>query len=232
MNSVFNTIIFNRHLLINDERGMILIDTGSPISFHQEQLICIYNDDYAVPASYMGITAAYLSEKVGCEIVGLLGMDIISQYTMWINTPDFGSFILFEKTEGNPSFSEVEHFEVMGIPGICMDVNGKNVKLLFDTGAQISYISESCYQNQPVVRTTTDFAPLLNTEYQVDMYNLPATFCQKTFDVEFGAMPKALAQLLETIAVDGIIGYDLIHAFRIVVEKGVVKIPSQQLTQI
>ena len=79
MNNKFDAIIVNNHLLINDVRGNMIIDTGSPASFHNENHIFIDCDDHEVPASFMGTTTQYLSDKVGCDIVGLIGMDIISK---------------------------------------------------------------------------------------------------------------------------------------------------------
>ena len=103
MNNTFETIIVNRHLLINDGRGNMLIDTGSPASFHVEREIHVGEDTHNVPTSYMGTTTQYLSQKVGCEIVGLIGMDILSQYTVWINTPQLGNFISFSKGDTRQS---------------------------------------------------------------------------------------------------------------------------------
>lgn len=227
MNNSFDAIIVNRHLLINDGRGNMLIDTGSPASFHYENHIFIDSDDHEVPTSYMGTTTQYLSEKVGCEVVGLIGMDIISQYTMWIDLPMTKPFVAFYKDDNIGSRYRVENFSVMGIPGICMEINGRTARVLFDTGAHISYIHSRFYANEPIVRTCTDFSPLLNAEYEVDMYELSTNFCEKTLNIEFGSMPQELAMLINHINVDGIIGYDLIENYRIVLEKGMLKIPPQ-----
>lgn len=227
MNNTFETIIVNRHLLINDGRGNMLIDTGSPASFHVESQIHIGDDTHIVPTSYIGTSTQYLSQKEGCEIVGLIGMDILSQYTVWINTPQFGNFILFSKGDTIPSTYPVESFTIMSIPGIYMEVNGQRAKLLFDTGAHISYISDSYFHNLPIARQSEDFSPLLNAEFNVDLYNLPTHFCDKMVNVEFGSMPLELTAMILQLHVDGIVGYDLIQHFRIVLDKGIVKIPPQ-----
>ena len=227
MNNTFETIIVNRHLLINDGRGNMLIDTGSPASFHVESQIHIGEDSHMVPTTYMGTTIQYLSQKVGCEIVGLIGMDILCQYTVWINTPQCGNFISFSKGDTIPSTYPVESFTIMSIPGICMKVNGQRAKLLFDTGAHISYISDSYYQNIPIARQSADFSPLLNAEFNVDLYNLPTHFYDKMVNIEFGSMPLELKAMMLQLHVDGIVGYDFIQHFRIVLDKGIVKIPPQ-----
>lgn len=226
-NNVFETIIVNRHLLINDGRGNMLIDTGSPASFHNENHIFIDTDDYEVQTSYMGTTTQYFSDKVGCEIVGLIGMDIISQYTMWIDIPMTKPFVAFYKDDNMGSRYPIDSFSVMGIPGFCMEINGRKARLLFDTGAHISYIHSRFYDNEPMLRTCTDFSPLLNAEYEVEMYGLSTRFCEKILSIEFGSMPQELSTQMNHLNVDGIIGYDLMEDFRIVIDRGIFKIPPQ-----
>ncbi|MBO5085966.1 MAG: hypothetical protein J6B65_01870 [Paludibacteraceae bacterium] len=225
--NVFDTIVFNKHLLIDDGRGAILVDTGSPTSFHESRKFNIGEDEFNVSASCMGVNAKYLTEKVGCDIVGLIGMDIISKYSLWINTENFGNFISFYKENASFSRYSVKTFSAMGVPGIVMNVGAHEVKLLFDTGAPISYLSNKFLKGEELVGTCRDFSPLTHTDYDVNLYRLPVDFCEEEFDVEFGSMPAEVAMLLGTMGVDGIIGYDLFSRFRIIVENGKIVIPPQ-----
>lgn len=226
MKNVFDTIIINRHLLIDDGRGMMLIDSGSPVSFHKERVINIASETYPVADAYREVTTDYLSKKVGCPIVGLIGMDIMINYTVWINTQNFGSFISFEK-EGISSFHDVNTFNMMGAPGLYLTINGRRAKMLFDTGAHVSYIRDNFHTDKPSTRTTKDFSPFFQRDHLVNVYELPTTLADKTVDLEYGRMPSELSLLVNQLNVDGFIGFDLIDKFRIVIDKGIIKLPPQ-----
>ena len=44
------------HILINDDRGSrVLVDTGSPLSFHAGGVIALGGSSFTVPASLMGM---------------------------------------------------------------------------------------------------------------------------------------------------------------------------------
>ena len=90
------TILHNKHLLIETNRGVLLIDTGSPASFHEASCIEINGREHKVSTSYMGLTAQYLSQKIGCQISGLLGMDIISLGDFSISHKDGGTTFSFQ----------------------------------------------------------------------------------------------------------------------------------------
>lgn len=225
---IFDTIIFNKHLLIDDGRGAILLDTGSPTSFHANGNIKIGDEVFNVPTSCLEVVNAdYLTKKVGCDIVGLMGMDIIDKYCLWINTENFGNFISFSKENTAFSRYSFKTFSAMGVPGIIMQVGSQEVKLLFDTGAPISYLNDRFLNSGEYVRTCRDFSPLTHTDYDVDLYRLPVSFCEKEFNVEFGNMPNEVAMLLGMMGVDGIIGYDLFSNFRVIVQNGKIQMPSQ-----
>ena len=69
-------VTFNKHFLVKDSAGFILLDTGSPSSFHKKGVISVFGRSYNVPTGIMHVNASFLTDKVGCDISGLLGMDI------------------------------------------------------------------------------------------------------------------------------------------------------------
>lgn len=75
MQTSYNVVLSNGHILIDDSQR-IIIDTGSPKSFHTSGRIVAARECCDVPSSLPGLSAVYLTEKIGCEIKGLLGMDI------------------------------------------------------------------------------------------------------------------------------------------------------------
>lgn len=225
----YDTICHNRHILIDNGVGRLLIDTGSPASFHNNGEIDLAGEVFPVPADYMGVNAAYLTDKVGCEIVGLIGMDILSRLQVWFNTERFGNFISFgPATDCFPSWPHIETFHAIGIPGITVFVEGRATRLLFDTGAPISYIKESYLYDCIPSGSAWDFSPLTGgARYKVDLYSANAIFHDKRFDVSFAKLTPELDMMMSMIGADGIIGYDLIESFRIILNGGEVWLPPQ-----
>ena len=227
------TILHKKHLLIDTNRGVILIDTGSPASFHKEGCIEINGRKHNVQTSYMGVSASYISNKIGREVSGLLGMDIINLYEMWIDVRNvshaLGEVWFFDPDESKPH----KGANVMGIPICEVEVGGNKVKLLFDTGAPISYLSDKYINCAPICDVVRDFSPLMGgEEYSVNRHTVSTTFHgflsgDEVHDVAYGQMPMQLSMLLNMLNVDGIIGCDLIEKFRIVVDRGELYFPPQ-----
>ena len=227
------TMLYNKHLLIETNRGVILIDTGSPASFHEASCIEINGREHKVSTSYMGITAQYLSQKIGCQISGLLGMDIMNLYEIYIDIRPvsyaIGDVCFFEP---NGSVS-VRGKSIMGIPTVEALINGHKALLLFDTGAPISYIDRAYTQCAPISDTIIDFSPLIGCdEFEVDRYMLTTRFDNVygrdgKSEIAYGNTPPQIAMMLKALQVDGIIGYDLMEKYRIVIDRGRLYFPPQ-----
>ena len=166
----YKMIVWNRHFLIESNDSIILIDTGSPKSFHQKGKIEIAGLTFSVPNTLMGIDTYYLKEKVGCEVAGLIGMDKLNDFSVWINSPMFGNFIGFFDLNDFSDFAN-QGFPVadfMGCPCIELSVKGKRGRFIFDTGAQIPYISEKFIDNDTTFcGVNTDFSPLLIKSHSI-----------------------------------------------------------------
>ena len=229
------TILYKNHLLIDTNRGIILIDTGSPASFHNDGCIEINGREHNVPTNYMGISSSYISQKIGREVSGLLGMDIINLYEMYIDVRNVAHAI-GEVWFFDPNESKLyKGANVMGIP-ICEVVIGRNkAKLLFDTGAPISYLSDEYINHAPIYDEVSDFSPLMGgEEYAVTRHIVNTTFpfshiyaSERDQNIAYGRMPMKMSMLLNMLSVDGIIGYDLFKKFRVVVDRGEIRFPPQ-----
>lgn len=231
----YKMIVWNRHFLIESNDSIILIDTGSPKSFHKKGKIEIAGHTYSVPITLMGIDTNYLKEKVGCEVAGLIGMDILNDFSVWFNTPKFGNFIGFFDLKDFSDFANQDFpvTDFMGCPCIELSVKGKRGQFIFDTGAHIPYISDKFIDNETVCcGITTDFSPILNQEtFDLKLFYLESELKGFNGDGRFNAMyaqmPKKLEMILSPFRIDGIIGFDLINQFRLIVRDGRVYFPPQ-----
>lgn len=223
----YSLVIYNKHILLNNGEGNILVDTGSPMSFHCNGHIDIEDLHINVPTSCMNINNSFLSEKIGCEISGILGMDIINQLQLWIDIKN-NIFIVENKSSSIPSCTPIRTFSIMGVPGIEVFVNQRKARLLFDTGAPISYISNSFTAGTTVVDSVQDFSPLIGGDsYVVERHSLTTNFADKDFKVLYANAPVMISTLLNMYNVDGIIGYDLLEKFRFIIKGGVLYLPPQ-----
>lgn len=81
----YELIFRSQHMLIENESRTMLVDTGSPQSIHKDGEITIDSTIFHVDKQLMTVDPAYLSKKVGEEISGLIGMDILSNYEVWFD---------------------------------------------------------------------------------------------------------------------------------------------------
>lgn len=228
---VFKLIDYNRHLLYEDKRGLILVDTGSPMSFHKDGLISIDGVDYNVPTSLMHINTEFIRKNVGIEVSGLIGMDIIDRIPTTINLGWFGEMIVFGDIFLGAE--KLDTFNVMGgLKGVRMRVAGRDAKLLLDTGAQLAYIDEKYTYGVPHSDEKADFSPLTGQRYFLKTYTLQCECGErarrkKTFEVQFANPPEDLLLTLRLCGADGIIGYDFFSNFRVAIQDGYVALPPQ-----
>jgi len=207
-------------MLVDNGEGYILIDTGSPASFHSNGHIIIDGIETAVPTSAMGVTPAYLSEKIGAPVKGLLGTDILGRTPTLIDLPSKRLVFNYDK-EG----TKVPSFNIMSCYGVELSVDGNLVKMLLDTGAPTSYASKSLTAGKEVLRTVEDFSPFCaNDKFTTPIYSLETSFGGKTFSAEFGNLPGFFGAILPSYGVDGIIGTVFFERFPVILDKGRVSI--------
>lgn len=231
--TTYPLIEFRRHLLLKNTQGNLVIDTGSPVSFHEDGIIELGDCKMNVSNSLNEkVNSRYLNKNIGIEIKGLLGMDFMGKYATVFNTRKFGGFISFDE-ELFYGTDAMESFSIAGCPGIVMKVNGMSVRMLVDSGAPLSYIDEKFFKDATFVGRKKDFYPMLETDvFFADTFELPCHIgCgnhkDKDLKLVFGLPPTDLGLTLRQIGVDGLIGYDLFRNFRISLEKGQVVLPPQ-----
>ena len=217
----------NGHIVIGDGEGVV-IDTGSPASFHQSGCIIIGDEPISVPQSYSGVTCEYLSEQIGCEINGLIGMDIINTHCVTISLKD--ELLFFNDDAEYVSFEEVKHNnEGLIIVGIM--INNVYAKMIVDSGAKISYASNSIVEKGRYVCNADDFSPYFG-KFDTPLYAcqidpLLNTMNEVSYEFNFGIPPKELSIVLEKNGVDGILGVDFFKRYRLQIKDGKMFFPPQ-----
>ena len=219
----YNVKNVNEHILIDDGQG-IIIDTGSPNSFHDTGQIFLCGDSYTVPRSIMNVNSEYLSKEIGSKIHGLLGMDIISKYPILFELQN-GFIFVDDDTQYSSAFSSF----ILPFHMVCIElcVNGQRVRLIVDTGAKISYIDSSVVKGHDSIGTEQDFSPLFG-HFSTNLYKCNVKLLQgESIVLTFGTPPSLLTEFLTTMQVQGIIGIEFFKLFRLQLCGGKLYFPPQ-----
>ena len=192
--------LINDHLVITDNGQNILVDTGSPVSFHPSGSIGFGENVFAVHSSIPGVSTAYLSEKVGYEMHGLLGMDIINRMPMQFSLKD--GFVLFDDDA-----RYLNHFKMYplepssgGLVAIIVSVNGKSANMIIDSGAPISYIHPSFVSGLECVGIMDDFSSFIgNFQTETFVCEVDTLTGQEKYRQRFGIPPQIVSMTLDML---------------------------------
>lgn len=211
----FQIQLFKGHPIINDGENIILIDTGAPSTIHTLDTLNFCSESFGCSTNYMGLTVSKISDMLGTEITTLLGADILSDYKILLDYQN--QIIEFSKQEIDIDGTQTDISNFMGIPIIKMTVANQELKFFLDTGAKLSYLSDSLTSNYESVGTDEDFYPGVG-KFQTECFEIPTIFGDKEFVVKYGNLPTLLQMTLMLGGTDGIIGFDFFNNFTVVLD--------------
>ena len=206
------------HILVNDDRGSkVLVDTGSPLSFHSDGIIALGGRSFQVPSSLMGTDSDYVTDNVGVQVDGLVGMDILSESGILIDVPG-ARIVLGHPTDG---MTRLPSRSLFGYVSVGMDIRGRSVNVLLDTGAPVSYVSPSLTEGLVAVDTVTDFNPSVpGGTFSTPIFEFPAAFAGREFGMRAGHLPMLLRATLSIIGVDGVVGMEVFGKIPVLIAGG------------
>lgn len=199
-------LVFDQgHLFVRLEGHLWLFDTGAPTSFGCTQGLSFAGEQFSLAQSYFGLTAEALSGFTGVQCHGLLGADILGRFDHIIDI-EKGSLTLSLDDELHCSSSNaVSMDEFMGIPVVRACIGSMDYRMLFDTGAQISYFQDDSIAGFPAAGSVTDFYPGVG-QFQTRTHEVLVTLGQDSFVLRCGSLPGVLAATLMLAGVQGVIG--------------------------
>jgi len=211
----FKLEIFKGHPIIQDGNNIILIDTGAPSTIHNANSLTFISSSYESSTSYMGLTAKKISEMLGTEITTLLGADVLANYMILF---DYKNEIVEFSNEDFPvEGNEISITSFMGIPIIQLAIDNQNLKFFLDTGAKLSYLSDSITNNYNSIGTEEDFYPGVG-KFETQCYEISTSFGNDNFMVKYGNLPALLQMTLVLGGTNGIIGFDFFNNFKVVLD--------------
>ena len=216
------------HILLTDDRGtVLLVDTGSPLSFHSDGILSVGDESFGVPTSLMGVDSAYITDKVGGPVDGLVGMDIIGRGGLLVDVPG-GRVVFGCPPEG---MVRVPSRLGMGYMSLEMEVRGRTAKVIIDTGAPTSYVSESLTAGLLPVGTVEDFNPFVPGDvFETPLFEFPASIAGLPFTMSAGHLPQVMGSMLGLLGVDGVVGMELLRLRPLLIADGGVWVSDMRET--
>lgn len=214
MKRTFDINLVDGHPLISDNGNTILVDTGSPLTVHQEDTLCFLGREFPVHTSIMGDGIGSLCRLSGIEFTTLLGIDILSQYRVVFDYENSQITFLTDEESGLEG-TTLPLVNVMGgVKAVTMQINGQQLKLAIDTGAPLSYVDAAVTENLEPVGEKEDFHPIVG-RYTTRIYELEAEIDDKKFTGTYGNLPEKMRMSLKLGGLGGVIGYDFFQSFRV-----------------
>jgi hypothetical protein len=197
----------NGHIIVTFGEADWMIDTGSPSSFGVSS-VNILGTTHQVLRQLMGFSAEALSQAIHITVTGLIGTDILNQYHILFDLPKGIATISQEQLSVEGLILPMDG--LMGIPIISVGFQGNEIKVFFDTGAQVSYCQQEMLEQFPFVMQFQDFYPGLGN-FNTDLYAVEFQIGNETHCLNCGSLPPLLNATLMMSDTQGIIGNDLIE---------------------
>jgi len=196
------------HIIVNIAGRPCVLDTGSVLSIGAYP-ITIRGREFEVHDSYLDVTCEYLSREIGTRVEGLIGADIISQFTLGIYPTE--QMVQFEESPAEGAIVvPIDNF--MGVPILKFAYDGKVLPAFFDTGAPLSYLlAEQLEGLQPEGVQEEFYSPIGN--FLTPVYQLPIKVGGECHSLRFGCLPEELRPMLEAGGVKAILGSGLLKHF-------------------
>ncbi|MFH1005732.1 MAG: hypothetical protein V1781_09635 [Bacteroidota bacterium] len=211
----FKITLFKGHPIIKDGENIILIDTGAPSTIHSSDSLTFCSASHGCSKNYMGLTASKISEMLGTEITTLLGADILSDYKIMFDYKN--EVVEFNKQEIAFEGTEIGISNFMGMPIIELYIDNQKLKFFLDTGAKLSYLSNTITSRYESIGTDEDFYPGVGN-FETECFEISTRFGEENFTVKYGNLPSLLQMTLMLGGTNGIIGFDFFNNFKVVLD--------------
>ena len=212
--NTFTNKFLDGHVIIELNKLNYVVDTGSPISFGRGNRVIINGKNFPISnVSPNGLTADSISALSGLQVDGLIGMDILIRFDLRFTRHQ----VIFSDTpirHGDTAITLPIVESLMGIPVITLNIGQKDRRIIFDSGAKLSYLSEDLLVGTPFGQME-DFYHSIGT-YKTDVYKIDVTINGKVEALTFGLLPPSIRMLLSATQTKGVIGTELLNKYSII----------------
>lgn len=200
------------HLLLRLPEGCWVLDTGSPHSFGNRRTLTLAEKSFDVSSNLMGLNAEALSDLSGISVQGLIGTDILNEFDILFDVQ--ASQVTFSDLPLNTVGKSFPIEFVMGVPTVNIQIQSREVGMVFDTGATFSYWQAPELDSFSKKETRKDYFPGVG-EFEVKTFHVPVTLGNLEFQLECGRLPEMLGLTLSLIGVEGILGNEFFREIKL-----------------
>jgi hypothetical protein len=203
-----------KHLFLELDGRLWLVDTGSPMSFGAPGEVAIADRRFQLTPAFHGLNATSLSASVGVDCAGLLGADVLTEFDFRLDTGAGRATVATGQLEleGTPVAME----QIMGLPVVTVRISDASRRMIFDTGAQLSYLDSAAELDRlPSAGQAQDFYPGFG-EFATETWQVPMTVAGAEYTIRCGVLPALLSTALSLFGTDGILGNVLLEGRTVV----------------
>ncbi len=200
----FECKIIKGHIIAEMNGAMVLIDSGSPLSFSSNGKLNLNGRVFEISTDYLGFTVDDVSSLIEVKVVALIGGDIMNYYEYCI---DLASNIIgfFDSPVEKTGEVLPAHY-VMGVPSIQVQYDQQASHMFLDSASKLNYLTAESLHGCPSLGTATDFY-LGYGPFTTAIFEKNVTIAGRDLNATFGVLPPLLEQtLLITTGAKGIIG--------------------------
>jgi len=196
-------------MFVEVDNEMWLVDTGAPTSFGDSNCITIGSEQFYLDESYHSYTADTISHYVGVTCAGLIGVDFLNHFDVIFDTSN--SKLTLSATEITCDGQRLQMESFMGIPIITVQIGGRDLRMILDTGAQISYFQDKSLTEFPTAGIFKDFHFTVGL-FDTETYNVPMLLGELPTTLRCGGfLPDSIVSILTAASVYGIIGNEVFN---------------------
>ena len=215
----------NGHFIVTVDNKNFILDTGSPVSysFTDKPTFVLFGDKHLtfLPFPLKGV-AKEIESLVNMPVDGIIGLSTMKELKRMEISKEEGYVKFGREASSDDSFYSIPFEENMGVLTIGLKVNGKDTRVILDTGARIDYMDPSLLDTSNIISHESDYNPILG-HFEVDGYKTTYIIGDHGFDtITYGAtdMLKNYVLSMGIRGVSGVVGLNsiLMKVRRIAIE--------------
>lgn len=205
----------NGHFIVTVDDKNFILDTGSPVSysFTENPAFVLFGDKHLtfLPFPLKGV-AKEIESLVNMPVDGIIGLSTMKELKRMEISKEKGYVKFGGEDTSDASYCSIPFEENMGVLTIGLKVNGKDTRVILDTGARIDYMDPSLLDTSNAISHENDYNPILG-HFEVDGYKTTYGICDQEFEtITYGAtdMLKNYVLNMGIRGVSGVVGLNSI----------------------
>ena len=204
------------HFIITAGGENYIIDTGASVScscYGQTEVVIGDRKFRVYPLPFERV-GEKISELVHMPIAGLIGLDIMEELgSMEISEEEgcvrFGAETALASGDHSFPFEMTTGFRVLLVG---LKVNGRDIKVILDTGARIDYMDPAILDTSVAVSHERDYNPIIGF-FEVDGYKVTYTIGDREIETVSYAATEQLREYVAQLGMHDISGVVGLNAF-------------------